>query len=144
MFKSAIKKVVDQYMNEYWYIKELSIARQKEKILEKVKEKIPSAFTVVDDLLNIPEDSVEIQNYLNKLPLLKRCFKFIRQEKITLEHFYMYLTTENREKFSEEAESLLNLILATEAEPYFKYIFETLPTREDRINDLFKEESKGV
>ncbi|WP_180996816.1 hypothetical protein [Campylobacter concisus] len=41
--------------------------------------------------------------------------------------------------FKQEAVRLLNTILAKEAEPYFKLIFEDRPTREARVNALFED-----
>ena len=141
MFEAEIKKVINQYLDGYRYIKKYLVDQQKVEILKRIEEKIPSAFTVVADLIAQPKDSAEIQNYLNKLPLLKKCFQFIRQEKISPMCFNLNLTSENRDKFSEEVDKLYSLILATEAEPYFKYIFETLPTREARANAIFTEET---
>lgn len=41
--------------------------------------------------------------------------------------------------FKQEAVRLLNTILAKEAEPYFKLIFEDRPARKERANALFEE-----
>ena len=140
MFELAIKKVIDRYTNSCWYIKRYPIDKQKEEILAAVKEEIVSAYILLCNAIDHPEEYRELYSYLEDFPLLHKCIKFVKQEGITLDCFNAMITIENTEKLKQEAVRLLNTILAKETEPYFKKIFEDRPTRKERANDLFKKE----
>lgn len=140
MFEPEIKKVINKYISNRWYIKEYPIEQQKEELLARVKENIPLAYTLLYETIDRPNAYKEVYSYLEDFALLRKSIEFIKQEGITLDTFNLSLSTENSEKLSQEATRLLDTILAKEIEPYFKLIFEDIPAREHRANALFKEE----
>lgn len=139
MFELAIKKVIDRYKNSCWYIKSYPIDKQKEEILAAVKEEIVSAYILLYNAIDHPNEYRELYSYLKDFPLLHKCIEFVKQEGITLDSFNTMITIENAKKLKQEAVRLLDTILAKELEPYFKLILEDTPTRKERANALFKE-----
>lgn len=140
MFKPEIKKVIDRYINNYWYIKNYPVDKQKEELLTVIKEGIVPAYTLFHRAIDDPDKYKEFHSYLKDYPLLQKCVEFIKQENITFGGFTTMLTIKNENKFNQELTKMVDAILTKEIEPYFKLIFEDMPTRKARANDLFPEE----
>lgn len=143
MYREVIKKVIDAYSAQSHYTKEYPIEAQKEVIIDRIKENIPPAYDLIESIVHFPygTDAQEVRSYLKDFPLLVKCVDFVKQENIPLKDFKPILSEENKEQFNQELIRLQDTILAKELEPYFELIFEIIPTREARANDLFKEEN---